>query len=228
MRKINVLLATAALALPLAAAPLAPTTSLVANAATVKKVTPVKTYSLKKATSIKKTAYHAKKTGDKYKIEFAADRSKAKVCKSTTKLSTKKTYMVSKTIELSSKKGAKEVKYLHLKTTKGEFAGWVKASQMTKGVLPAKAKTTKLTVTKKAKAVKEVCVATKKGDYAKAKFANKGKLVCLTKSGKLIPGKKYNATKSLYAKTSAKATAHQYVLLSGAGWTKVSNLKAAK
>jgi len=235
MKKINVLIATAALALPLAAAPLAPATTLIANAATVKKATPAKatTYTLKKATSIKKTAYHAKKAGDKYKIEFAADRATAKVSKSKTKLSTKKTYTTSKTIELlSSKKGAKEVKYLHLKNDKGEFAGWVKASEMTKGALgskaPAKAKATKLTLTKKAKAIKKAYTATKKGEFAKAVFAKDGKTATLTKAGTLTSGKKYDATKSIYAKTSTKATAHEYVLLKDAGWTLATNLKAAK
>ncbi|VDG21232.1 hypothetical protein [Lactiplantibacillus mudanjiangensis] len=237
MKKLNVLFATAALALPLAVAPLSASTTLVANAATAKKATST-TYTLKKAISTKKTAYHAKKTGDKYKILFAADRAKATVEKSKTKLSTKKTYTSAKKIELTTgKKGAKTVTYLHLKNNEGKYAGWVKASQLTKGAstykakITTKAKGTTYTLKKATSTKKTAYHATKAGDKYKITFAaDRAKATVEKSKTKLSTKKTYISTKKIELTTGKKgAKTVTYLHLKNgagqyAGWVKASEM----
>lgn len=148
MKKFNTLLATIALALPIAVTPLAPAATLIANAST--KATKSTTYDLTKATTLKKVAYHATKPGALYKINFAADRSVAFVSPVKAKLATKTTYCAVKAIVLTSgKKNAEKTTYCLLENTKGQKVGWIKATEVTKGAyVAAKATTTKKTIKK--------------------------------------------------------------------------------
>jgi len=284
MKKFKTLLATVALALPMAVTPLAPAATLLANAATTKAAKST-TENLLKAPTVKKVAYHATKAGVPiYKITFAADKSVATLTPTTKKVATKITYTTTKTVEVTTgKKGTKPTTYLLLKTTKGSVVGWVKAASLTKGAykVPAKKtelkktitkkatkhattkkavkkstkkattkkvtkkaahkKTAKLTVkkavtakttwfelTKRATLTKKAYTSAKATTYYRAAFAADRQTVSLTKAGTLKAGKTYHATKAFYAKTSAKASTHEYVLLTGAGWTPATALKTAK
>jgi len=294
MKKIKTLLATVALALPMAVTPLAPAATLIANASTTKAAKGT-TYTLVKAPTLKKTSYHVTKSGlTLEKAVFGADKSTATLTPTKTKLAAKTTYTTTKAIELSTgKKRAKPTTYYLLKTSKGTTLGWVKGTSLAAGAYatpkakvaakstkkvakkatPTKAKkttakkataktkktatkkaankvTTKkvtkktapkkvtakkasakgttLQLTKKAKATKKGLTATQAAAYYKAAFAADRPTVTLTKAGSLKTGKTYHATKAFYAKTSAKAAAHEYVFLTGAGWTATAGLKTAK
>ena len=288
MKKFKTLLATVALALPMAVTPLAPAATLLANAATTKAAKST-TENLLKAPTIKKVAYHATKAGVPiYKITFAADKSVATLTPTTKAVATKTTYTTTKTVEVTTgKKGTKPTTYLLLKTSKGSVVGWVKATSLTKGAykVPAKktelkktstkktpkrattkkavkkstkkattkkvtkkatpkktakstvkkmpkkavaAKTTWLELTKRATLTKKAYTSAKVTPYYRAAFAADRPTVSLTKAGTLKAGKTYHATKAFYAKTSAKASTHEYVLLTGAGWTPATALKTAK
>lgn len=295
MKKIKTLLATVALALPMAVTPLAPAATLIANASTTKAAKGT-TYTLVKAPTLKKTSYHVTKSGlTLEKAVFGADKSTATLTPTKTKLAAKATYTTTKAIELSTgKKGAKPTTYYLLKTSKGTTLGWVKGTSLAAGayatpkakaaakstkkvakktttpaktkktaakkapaktkkaatkktakkvttkkvtkkttpkkatVKKASAKATTLQLTKKATATKKGLTAAKAATYYKAAFAADRPTVTLTKAGSLKAGKTYHATKAFYAKTSAKAAAHEYVFLTGAGWTATAGLKAAK
>lgn len=294
MKKIKTLLATVALALPMAVTPLAPAATLIANASTTKAAKGT-TYTLVKAPTLKKTSYHVTKSGlTLEKAVFGADKSTATLTPTKTKLAAKTTYTTTKAIELATgKKGAKPTTYYLLKTSKGTTLGWVKGSNLAAGAYatpkakaakstkkvakktttpaktkkatakkaPAKtkkaatkktakkvttkkvtkkttpkkatakkasAKATTLQLTKKATATKKGLTAAKAATYYKAAFAADRPTVTLTKAGSLKAGKTYHATKAFYAKTSTKAAAHEYVFLTGAGWTATAGLKTAK
>lgn len=289
MKKIKTLLATVALALPMAVTPLAPAATLIANASTTKAAKGT-TYTLVKAPTLKKTSYHVTKSGlTLEKAVFGADKSTATLTPTKTKLAAKTTYTTTKAIELSTgKKGTKPTTYYLLKTSKGTTLGWVKGTSLaagayatpkakvaakstkkvakkatptkakkatakakkattkkaakkvttkkaTKKTAPKKAtvkkttaKATTLQLTKKATATKKGLTAAKAATYYKAAFAADRPTVTLTKAGSLKAGKTYHATKAFYAKTSAKAAAHEYVFLTGAGWTATAGLKTAK
>jgi len=291
MKKIKTLLATVALALPIAVTPLAPAATLLANAATTK-AAPSTTETLVAATTVAKTTYHAARTGvPVYQIAFAADKSVATLTPTTKTVATKTTYSTTKTVDLSTgKKDAKSTTYVLLKTSHGTLVGWVKAASLTKGaylapkatvatkesvkkttpqkvtvkatpkqatakkvsqkVTPKKVtkkdsaktkhtakkttekivptKATWLLLTKRTTPAKKAYTPTKTTPYYRAAFAADRPTVSLTKAGTLKTGTAYRATKAFYAKTSAKATAHEYVLLTGTGWTSTANLKTAK
>lgn len=140
MKKLTSVVATLALALPLAASPFAMTTT--ANAATV---TPkATTHALTKATHFPAITMHAKAATTLNTIHFAADRAIAFVSPAKAKLSTKKTYTVTKTITLATGKHTSATYYLI--SEHGKALGWAKAATMIKGNAPtAKLKATKKT-----------------------------------------------------------------------------------
>lgn len=140
MKKLTSVVATLALALPLAASPFAMTTT--ANAATV---TPkATTHALTKATHFPAITMHAKAATTLNTIHFAADRAIAFVSPAKAKLSTKKTYTVTKTITLATGKHTSATYYLI--SEHGKALGWAKATTMIKGNAPtAKLKATKKT-----------------------------------------------------------------------------------
>ena len=150
MKKLTSVVATLALALPLAASPFAMTTT--ANAATV---TPkATTHALTKATHFPAITMHAKAATTLNTIHFAADRAIAFVSPAKAKLSTKKTYTVTKTITLATGKHTSATYYLI--SEHGKALGWAKATTMIKGNAPTaklkatkKTPKTKLTITKK-------------------------------------------------------------------------------
>lgn len=150
MKKLTSVVATLALALPLAASPFAMTTT--ANAATV---TPkATTHALTKATHFPAITLHAKATTTLNTIHFAADRAIAFVSPVKAKLSTKKTYTATKAITLVTGKHASTTYYLI--SEHGKALGWAKATTIIKGSTPAaklkatkKTPKTKLTIAKK-------------------------------------------------------------------------------
>lgn len=155
MKKLTSVVATLALALPLAASPFAMTTT--ANAATV---TPkATTHALTKATHFPAITMHAKAATTLNTIHFAADRAIAFVSPAKAKLSTKKTYTVTKTITLATGKHTSATYYLI--SEHGKALGWAKATTMIKGNAPTaklkatkKTPRTKLTIAKKTTKVK--------------------------------------------------------------------------
>ncbi|BDZ29656.1 hypothetical protein RA086_00590 [Lactiplantibacillus sp. WILCCON 0030] len=251
MKKFQTLLATIALALPIAVTPLAPTATLVANAATTTKAKTA-TYTLVKAPTLKKVCYHVTRTGlTLEKASFTADRAAVTLAPTTTKLATKTTYTATKAIKVTAgKKDAKTTTYLLLKTTKGKTLGWIKATSLTAGAYKVpKAKTIKkvtkrapkkttanrdttnpttLMVTRKVATLKQTYRTKAATPYYQAAFAADRPVVTLTKAGTIKSGKTYRATKTLYAKTGTKAATHEYVFLTKAGWAATTNLKPIK
>ncbi|RRK10897.1 hypothetical protein D1831_04895 [Lactiplantibacillus garii] len=222
MKKLNTIMAAVALALPIAVTPLAPTTALVASAATTK---PAKatTYTLCKTAKVNKVAYRAKTDTTLAKVSL--EKSKAKVTPTKRKLATDKTYRAVKAITITTgKKGAKKIQCLELKNQKGTTVGWVTASALTKG---AYQKCT-LTVTRKTKAVKQNYRAKAASATFSASFKKDGKVTLTSKPTNLTTKKCYAAKEAFYAKTSKKATAHEYVYLKGQGWIATTQLKAVK
>lgn len=294
MKKFKTLLATVALALPIAVTPLAPVATLLANAATTKAAKST-TETLVGVPTTAKVAYHTVKAGVPVDdISFAADKSVATLTPTTRTLATKTTYTTVKTIDLSTgKKGDQPTAYVLLKTSKGATIGWAKVTSLVKGAYlapkatvatkrpavkkaiakkvavkrvttkapakkvtkkaitkqPAKKATTKTTtkltakktterivptkatwllLTKRATPTKEAYKAGTATPYYRAAFTADRPTVKLTKTGNLKAGKTYRATKAFYAKTNAKAPTHEYVLLTGAGWTATTGLKGTK
>lgn len=147
MKKLTSVVATLALALPLAASPFAMTTT--ANAATV---TPkATTHALTKATHFPAITMHAKAATTLNTIHFAADRAIAFVSPAKAKFSTKKTYTVTKTITLATGKHTSATYYLI--SEHGKALGWAKATSAKKATPKIKTskkviKLTKQTTTK--------------------------------------------------------------------------------
>lgn len=92
-----------------------------------------KTYTLLKAKTLKKTAYHYKATAPAYFTgKFAADRAKVTLVKKGT-LPESKTYYATK--EITVKQNKKNVKYLYV--TNNKTKGFVQANKLTAGVFKA-------------------------------------------------------------------------------------------
>ncbi|KRO28781.1 hypothetical protein [Lactiplantibacillus fabifermentans] len=289
MKKFNTVLATLALALPMAVTPLAPAATLLANAATTKKAATL-TGTVSKAKTLKKTDVHVDKKTATENISFRADSNAATVSARATKLVPKTTYKAIHSVAFTSHH--KTTTYYELTNTKGDFIGWAPASKLAKGADTAKKATakkatvtkatakkaaTKKATAKKATAKKATAkkatakkttkrttkkavkkLTTKKGTKKTAnkptKFLAAGKATTIkkaytakkagtvyhlsfsadqgsataVKTGTLKTGRHYTAIRAWNAKTSAKASAHNYVYLEGNGWTATGNLKATK
>lgn len=221
MKKLN-LMAAVALALPIAVTPLAPATTLIASAATTK---PAKatTYTLCKTAKVSSVAYRAKRATTLSKVSL--DGSKAKVTPMKQKLTTTQTYRAVKRITITTgKKGAKKTTCLQLKNAKGTTVGWVTASALTKGAYQK----CNLIVTRKSKAIKQSYRAKAASETYYASFKKDAKVTLTSRPTNLTAKKCYTAKKAFYAKTSKKATAHEYVDLSGQGWIATSSLSTVK
>lgn len=221
MKKLNTLMAAVALALPIAVTPLAPATALLASAAT--KPAKATTYTLCKTTKLAKVAYRAKKATTLSKVKLTSG--KAKVTATKRKLATHTTYRAVKKITITTgKKGAKKVTCVELKNAKGTTVGWVATTALAKG---AYQKCT-LIVTRKAKTIKRDYRAKRASETYTATFKKDHKVALASKPTNLTAKKCYAAKDAFYAKTSKKATAHEYVYLSGQGWITAASLTAAK
>ena len=147
MKKLTSVVATLALALPLAVSPFAMTTT--ANAATITPKTT--THAFTKASHFHPTKVQPKTTTTLTTIHFAADRAVAFVSPAKAKLSTKKTYTATKAITVTTGKHSTTTYYFI--SAHGKALGWVKAATVTKRIAPIATKQTpktKLTIVKKA------------------------------------------------------------------------------
>lgn len=206
MKKVAMVVAAAAMVLPLGLGAIAPATvgGTTAFAAT-KKAAKKTTVSLASTKKVKKAAYHAKSAkAELFSIVAAADKGTATISKKG-KLSAKTTYYATKQVVVKTKATktakAKTVVYCYVTSANGKVKGYVKASELVKGAVVAKKTTAKKTTAKKATAKK----ATAK--KATTKKAATKKTTAADKVAKKTTAKKATVKKAPAKKTTAKKSA---------------------
>ena len=222
MKKFNTVLATLALALPMAVTPLAPAATLLANAATTKKAAAL-TGTVSKAKTLKKTDVHVDKKTATENISFRADSNAATVSARTTKLAPKTTYKAIHSVAFTSHH--KTTTYYELTNTKGDFIGWAPAKELAKGAYATK-KATDKKVTAKKVADKKTTAKKAADKKATAKKATAKKATAKKTTAKKTTKKTTKkAVKKLTTKKAAKKTARKTTTFLTT--SKVTNIKKA-
>ncbi|EQM52580.1 hypothetical protein N692_08655 [Lactiplantibacillus plantarum EGD-AQ4] len=195
MTKLTTVVATLALALPLAATPFVGATS--ASAATA---TPKTTHPLDKVSHFRATSVHVQHATTLTTIQFAADRASATTTPAKTKIAPETTYTATKTIILTTGKHATTAYTLISK--QGKVLGWVKTADLTKPATHPKT-TTKSTPKRNAKATKR---ATNKRTPARKAAPTAKKITLVAKHPKTSLKVTSKATHPKANKTVTKST----------------------
>jgi len=223
MKKVAMVVAAAAMVLPLGLGAIAPIDAGATTAyAATKKAATKTTLALVSRQAVKKTAYHAKSSKTAlFSAAFAADQAKVTISQKGT-LSAKKTVYATKkmVVKTPATKTAKAgtMTCVYVKSANGKTSGWVALGDLTKGaatMVAAKKTTPKKATAKKTMVKKSTKKATKKTTKKSIKATLVGKPVTIKKAAYHINGKA-----PVYY--SCKATGKTSVLLTKKGTLPVS------